>query len=151
MEKKATESETVKLPYNIRENKYRKMAYRSRINHEVSDKTYAQIKEIVFKQKRYLKPDFTAKELAEELGVNARYLSAVINSRFKKNFSCLINELRVKEVITMMSRKKNSGKTIEELGHMAGFTNRQTLYAAFYRFVGITPKNYRVEQEQKNK
>ena len=32
---------------------------------------------------------------------------------------------------------------------MVGFSNRQSFYAAFYRFVGKTPRQYRVEELEK--
>jgi len=143
------EGSSVRLPYNIREKKHRKVAYRARINPRLADDTFVKIKEIVIAKKKFLDPDFTAKQLAEQLNINTRYLSAVINSKFKKNYSSLINELRVKEAITAMSRKKNDDKNIDEIGKMVGFSNRQSFYAAFYRFIGITPRNYRVKLRMK--
>ena len=39
--------------------------------------------------------------------------------------------------------KRFSDMTIEEIGTMVGFANRQSFYAAFYRIAGETPNNYR--------
>ena len=86
---------------------------------------------------------FSAKSLSEELNTNTRYISAVINSRFNTNFSCLINEYRIKEALHKMKDKRYADMTIEEIGNEVGFANRQSFYASFYRIMGETPNSYR--------
>ena len=34
---------------------------------------------------------------------------------------------------------------MEEVSDMVGFANRQSFYASFYRVVGITPREYRLQ------
>jgi AraC-like DNA-binding protein len=34
---------------------------------------------------------------------------------------------------------------MEEVSDMVGFANRQSFYASFYRIVGITPREYRMQ------
>ena len=130
-------------PYNIREKQDKNAAYRSLIRAELADELYEKILNIVVIQKRYRDKDFSAKELAQELGTNTRYISAVINSRFNTNFSCLINEYRVKEALHRMTDKRYLDLTIEEIGSLVGFANRQSFYASFYRIMGETPNGYR--------
>ena len=77
------------------------------------------------------------------LQTNTRYLSAVVNSRFGMNYSCLLNEYRVKDALRLLADKKNAEKNVEEISAMVGFANRQSFYAAFYRIVGETPNGYR--------
>ena len=74
---------------------------------------------------------------------NTRYLSAVVNSRFGMNYSCLLNEYRIKDALRLLADKKNADKNVEEISAMVGFANRQSIYAAFYRIVGETPNGYR--------
>ena len=136
-------AENTPAPYNIREKQEKNAAYRSLIRAELADELYDRILNIVIIEKRYRNKDFTAKELAAELGTNTRYISAVINSRFNTNFSCLINEYRVKEAMHKMSDKRYTEMTIEEIGLSVGFSNRQSFYASFYRIMGETPNNYR--------
>ena len=130
-------------PYNIREKQEKNAAYRSLIRAELADELYEKILNIIIIGKRYRDKSFSAKELAKELGTNTRYISAVINSRFGTNFSCLINEYRIKEAQHKLTDKRFSDMTIEEIGTMVGFANRQSFYAAFYRSAGETPNNYR--------
>ena len=130
-------------PYNIREKQEKNAAYRSLIRAELADELYEKILNIIIIGKRYRDKSFSAKELAKELDTNTRYISAVINSRFGTNFSCLINEYRIKEAQHKLTDKRFSDMTIEEIGTMVGFANRQSFYAAFYRIAGETPNNYR--------
>lgn len=132
-----------RTPYNIKEKKDKNATYRSLIRAELADELYDKILNIIVIEKKYRDKDFSAKELATLLSTNTRYISAVINSRFSTNFSCLINEYRVKEAMHKMSDKRFGDMTIEEIGLSVGFSNRQSFYASFYRIMGETPNNYR--------
>ena len=93
VEKKSETQEAApkKKPYNLREKKEKKAAYRSLIRAELADELYDKILNIVVVQKKYKDPNYSAKDLAKELKTNTRYLSAVVNSRFGMNYSCLLN------------------------------------------------------------
>ena len=136
-------TEKTTLPYNIREKQEKNASYRSLIRAELADELYDKILNIIIIEKRYRNKDFSAKELAVELGTNTRYISAVINSRFNTNFSCLINEYRIKEALHRMTDKRYLDMTFEEIGALVGFANRQSFYASFYRIMGETPNGYR--------
>ena len=94
-------------------------------------------------QKKYKDPNYSAKDLSKELKTNTRYLSAVINSRFGMNYSCLVNEYRIKDAMHLLVDKRYADKNIEEISALVGFSNRQSFYAAFYKNVGETPNGYR--------
>ena len=148
MNYKLTEMETQqdaskKLPYNLREKREKDAAYRSMIRAELADELYQKIVDIVIVKKKYKDPNFSSKDLAKMLKTNTRYLSAVVNSRFNMNFSCLVNEYRIKDALRLLGDKKNAEKNVEEISAMVGFANRQSFYAAFYRIVGETPNGYR--------
>ena len=136
-------TEKTTLPYNIREKQEKNASYRSLIRAELADELYDKILNIIVIEKRYRNKDFSAKELAKELNANTRYISAVINSRFNTNFSCLVNEYRVKEAMYRMTDKRYADMTIEEIGNIVGFANRQSFYASFYRIMRETPNDYR--------
>lgn len=134
---------TKRMPYNIREKKEKHSAYRSLIRAELADELYDKILNIIVIDKRYRDKNFSAKELAKELNTNTRYISAVVNSRFNTNFSCLINEYRIKEAMHRLRDKRYTNMTIEEIGLSVGFANRQSFYASFYRIMNETPNDYR--------
>ncbi len=143
-----SENEVKKLPYNLREKKNKQAAYRSLIRPELADDLYDKILNIVVVQKKYKDPTYSAKQLAKDLQTNTRYLSAVVNSRFGQNYSCLLNEYRIKDALHLMVDKRYAEKTMEEISAMVGFANRQSFYAAFFKNVGETPNNYRKKNLQ---
>lgn len=151
IDNKTPEQEAAKRPYNLREKKKKDAAYRSLIRPELADELYDKIMEIVVLQKRYRDPAYSAKELARDLQTNTRYLSAVINSRFGMNYSCLLNEYRVKEAMHLLTDKRYADKTVEEISTMVGFANRQSFYAAFYKNLGITPNGFRKQYSETKK
>ena len=128
-----------KLPYRLRNKTKNAAPYRSLIRPELADELYDKIMAIVVLQEKYKDPNYTAKKLAEELQTNTRYLSAVINSRFGMNYSCLLNECRVKEALHLLVDKRYVDKNIGEISTMVGFASRQSFYAAFFKTIGETP------------
>lgn len=132
-----------KRPYNLKEKKEKTAAYRTLIRAELADELYDKIMNIIVLQKKYKDPNYSAKDLAKDLKTNTRYLSAVVNSRFGMNYSCLLNEYRIKEALHLLVDKRYRDKNVEDISAMVGFANRQSFYAAFYKNVGETPNAYR--------
>ena len=145
------EEKEMRKPYNIRPVKEKAAAYRSLIRAELADELYDKIVDIIVSQKKYKDPSYSAKQLAMDLKTNTRYLSAVINSRFGMNNSCLVNEYRVREAAHLLTDRRFLNKNVEEISLMVGFANRQSFYAAFYRLKGETPKSYRSRILERNK
>ena len=85
LEKNAQEEATKLHPYNLREKKEKKAAYRSLIRPGLADELYDRILNFIVVQKKYRDPNNSAKDLAIELQTNTRYLSALVNSRFGMN------------------------------------------------------------------
>ena len=119
--------------------------YRRMISTSMAKNLSQDILRLLEEKKIYRDASFTAKVMAAELHTNTRYLSAVVNSRFKKSYSSLINEYRIKEAVKLLADKRLKDKTIEEIGLMVGFANRQSFYAAFSKFVGETPRAFRMK------
>ena len=117
----ATNEVLVKKPYNLREKKIKDAAYRNMIRAELADELYDKILHIIVVQKKYKDVNFSAKDLAKELKTNTRYLSAVINSRFGMNYSCLLNEYRIKDALHLLIDKRYLDKNVEEISAMVGF------------------------------
>jgi len=145
-----TEENSKRKPYNFREKKEKKAAYRSLIRAELADELYDKILQIIVVNKKYRDSSYSAKQLAKYLKTNTRYLSAVVNSRFGMNYSCLLNEYRIKEALHLLTDKRYADKNVEEISSMVGFANRQSFYAAFYKNIGITPNTYRKKHSKKN-
>ena len=151
LENNVQEPEVKKRPYNLREKKLKDAAYRSLIRPELADELYDKILNIIVVQKKYRDPNYSAKDLAKDLQTNTRYLSAVVNSRFGMNYSCLLNEYRIKEAMHLLTDKRYADKHVEEISTMVGFANRQSFYAAFYKNVGETPNGYHRKHSERKK
>jgi len=149
LEQKKEKNAGKKLPYNLREKKQKEAAYRSLIRPSLADELYEKILDIIVVQKKYRDPDYSAKLLAKELNTNTRYLSAVINSRFAMNYSCLLNEYRIRDAMRFLADKRYADKNVEEISLLVGFSNRQSFYAAFYKNVGETPTEFRKKYVKK--
>lgn len=52
------------------------------------------------------------------------------------NYSCLVNEYRIKDALHLLVDKRYVEKNIEEISAMVGFANRQSFYAAFIKTWG---------------
>ena len=97
---------------------------------------------IIVMDKKYRDKDYSAKKLAEDIGTNTRYISAVVNVRFHMNYTSFVNKYRIDEAMSVLVDKRY--QELRMVASMVGFANRQSFYAAFYRFMGITPREYRM-------
>ena len=131
--------------YNISEKKEKEAAYRSLVSPNMMDEMQEKILNIIVMQKKYRDKDYSAKKLAEELGTNTRYISAVVNVRFHMNYTSFVNKYRIDEAMSILVDKRYQDLRMEEVSDMVGFANRQSFYASFYRIVGITPREYRMQ------
>ena len=131
--------------YNITEKRDKDAAYRSLVNPMLMDELKEKILDIILFQKKYKDKDFSAKKLAAELNTNTRYISAVVNVRFHMNYTSFVNKYRIDEAMTILVDKRYQDLRMEEVSDMVGFANRQSFYASFFRVVGVTPREYRMQ------
>ena len=141
--------------YNLPEKKERDANYRALVSPAVMDELKERIMDVVVMQKKFKDKNYSARQLAKDLGTNSRYVSAVVNVRFRMNYTTFINKFRIEEAMSILTDKRYSDLRMEEVSDMVGFSNRQSFYASFYKFTGITPKEYRtrymVESKTKKK
>lgn len=130
--------------YNITELKEKEAAYRSLVSPRLMDELKEKILDIILIQKKYKDKDYSAKKLAEDLGTNTRYISAVVNVRFHMNYTSFVNKFRIEEATTLLVDKRYRDLNMEDISDMVGFANRQSFYASFYKINGITPREYKL-------
>ncbi|GAB6981636.1 helix-turn-helix domain-containing protein [Prevotella dentasini] len=143
--------------YNITEKKEKAAAYRSLVSPQLMDELKEKILDKILIHQKYKDKTYSAKQLAEELGTNTRYISAVVNVRFHTNYTSFINKFRIEEAMTLLVDKRYQDLNMEDISDMVGFANRQSFYASFYKINGITPREYKIRHsiqpptgEQKN-
>jgi AraC-like DNA-binding protein len=90
-------------------------------------------------------PELTLSELASALDVNSHHLSQIINSEFGKSFACYVNEYRVQSACQRLANEKNSA-SILDIAMESGFSSKSSFNAAFKKFTGLTPSEFRRER-----
>lgn len=108
------------------------------------DELKEKILNIILIQQRYKDKNYSAKQLAEDLGTNTRYISAVVNVRFHMNYTSFVNKFRIEEAMALLVDKRYQELNMEDISDMVGFSNRQSFYASFYKLNGVTPRDYRM-------
>ena len=93
--------------------------------------------EYLEKEKPYLNPNIKIIDVADCLKTNKSYLSRVINSHFKKNFSQFINWYRVRDSMDLYMRDPTID--ISTMASKSGFQSMTTFNTAFTRYTGMTP------------
>lgn len=132
--------------YNInpKKEKIKTLSYRNSVTPTiVEDIAKKIIMKLVIEQK-YRDPNYSAKRLANDIGVNMRHISAVINIRFQQNYSQIVGKLRIYEAKYMLQDSHFDNMKMEDIAINVGFSTRQSFYAAFYRECGITPREYKL-------
>ena len=136
--------------YNITELKEKEAAYRSLVSPKLMDELKEKILDIILIQKKYKDKDYSAKKLAEDLGTNTRYISAVVNVRFHMNYTSFVNKFRIEEAMTLLVDKRYRDLNMEDISDMVGFANRQSFYASFFKINGITSREYKLRHYQQH-
>lgn len=101
------------------------------------------IVDIVIKQRMYRDPDFSAGKLAETLGVPNYKLSRIMQAEFGMSYADLVLARRVEEAKRLLQDERYSPYTVDDIGVMVGFKNRQSFFDAFKKYGGMTPEKWR--------
>ena len=112
------------------------------------DKLSKKIKYIIVNKKKYKDKDFSARQLASDIGTNSRYVSAVIRICFGCNYSEFVNKYRIEEAVSILENEKFDGLTMCDVSDLVGFANRQSFYAAFFKFKGMSPCDYKKQRNR---
>ncbi len=134
--------------YNIQPKKEKSARYQTLLSEETKDRLRDEIIRLIVTERKYTDPEYNSKKLAEDLSTNSRYISAVCATRFHKNYSELVNDYRVNDAMSLLTDKRYAKMSVEDISEMAGFSTRQSFYANFYKRLGITPRQYRLEHSQ---
>lgn len=101
------------------------------------------LENIMQQEQAYLRSDLTLPKLARDVNCSVNHLSQVINSGFGMSFFDYLNQLRVEHAKNMLKRCDIQSNSILNIAFTAGFNSNSAFYAAFKRFVGQTPAQFR--------
>lgn len=89
-------------------------------------------------------PEFSLQVLAQHVGTNMKYVSAVVNQVYQKNFKSLLNEYRVREACRRLQDEEHYGNmTIQAIAETVGYHNVNNFIVAFKRVMGMPPSKYK--------
>ena len=92
--------------------------------------------------------DLTLARLSEILGVSKHSLSQLLNERLGKKFSDLINYYRIEEAKRLLQADEKNN--VLSVCFYVGFNSKSNFNAAFKKFTGRSPKEYRPPVRQKH-
>lgn len=119
-----------------------KIANKETSTEKVSRDEYKKLCASIEEKKLYTHPKLNIKMLSDELGMNEKSLSHLINQGANCNFYSFINAYRVQEFKKLLSTPLAQQLSLLGLAQEAGFNSKSTFYSVFKSFEGITPKQY---------
>ena len=116
---------------------------RHSVKNRINKDKYQNIYDMIISEKAYLDPKISLLVLSEKLNLSESHLSQIINQYSGKNYSTLINELRIEHVKKLLVKEEYSNYTITALGLESGFNTKTSFYSTFKKFTGKTPVEYK--------
>ncbi|MBD0254083.1 MAG: helix-turn-helix transcriptional regulator [Cytophagales bacterium] len=100
-------------------------------------------------EKPYLDSELTLAQLAEKLRTSTHHLSQLVNEGLGVNFADFVNQYRIEAVKGKLRDPAYGHLKIEEIAYQTGFNSKSTFQAAFKKFAGVTPSEYRKKGDGK--
>lgn len=100
------------------------------------------INEVVVYRKRYIDPNFSLIDCANEVGFNRSYVSRAINEEYNQNFSSLINNHRYMLLCKIV--KEFPRLTRDEYAFRSGFNSITTMMRVIKHKTGLNYREWRI-------
>jgi len=113
----------------------------TKYEHSLAEKVLCMLEE----KKVYKEIGFNRAKLSERLGVGEHLLSKIINLEFKKSFSDLANDYRVKDAKEMLSK---TDTPITSISYDVGFNSIASFNRVFKNLTGKSPTQFRNDMKK---
>lgn len=101
---------------------------------------------IMLSEKVFLRSDLTLPKLAKAVDCSVNHLSQVINSGYGMSFFDFLNRHRIEYAKNELRECDGHKSAILNVAFAAGFNSNSAFYAAFKKYSGQTPAQYRRAQ-----
>ncbi len=103
----------------------------------------AKLLHLMDEERLFLDPDLTLNKLSSRLRIHYNHLSRIINERFGLSYNDFINKYRIEEARQKLTAPEEKKSTILDIAYSTGFYSKSVFNAAFKKFTGMTPTEYR--------
>ena len=111
---------------------------------EVKTDLMSRIYVLLEEQQLFRKKDLTKADLAEQLGTNATYVTATVNSQTGKSFTELVTDYRIRYAQELM--RKHPDMRLLEVAEESGFASEKSFFRTFKSRLGMTPGEWKSSQ-----
>jgi AraC-like DNA-binding protein len=111
------------------------------------EKLKIKLEDLMRCDKPYLEPQLTLADLSKRIGLSATALSQIINQGFGKNFNDFINEYRVGEIKEKIQNGATKNLNLLGVALECGFNSKATFNRAFKKITGVSPKEFKTDEE----
>ena len=101
------------------------------------------LQELMIHDKIFINERLSIEDVAIKLDTNSKYISQIINETYNKNFYNFINSFRIDEAKKLLVSQENEKYSILGIAQSVGFVSKSTFNAAFKRFTGLTPTEFK--------
>lgn len=117
-------------------------AYKA-FNNSEGDEYVQKIDFLLTEKKIFENPGLKLADMADELKLPSHQLSKLINEKFGKSFSDLINEYRVKAFIEKINHPDFQNHSILGIAFEVGFNTKSSFNSNFKKVTGKNPSDYK--------
>ena len=116
------------------------------VNRESKNEKIEQLSSFMASEKPYLNPSLSIRNLADQMEMNARELSILINQSLNQHFFDFVNEYRINEAKQLLKDSSQKELTVLEILYKVGFNSKSSFNTAFKKHTGTTPTQFRRHQ-----
>ncbi|EAZ81865.1 helix-turn-helix domain-containing protein [Algoriphagus machipongonensis] len=116
------------------------------IDHEKAEELSKTLDELLKTQKVYLRKGYSVYDLAKDSGIPHYLLSQFMNQHLGVSFPEFINKARVIHSCELLDQAQTENYTLEAIGELSGFSNRNSFSSAFKKVTGKSPSVYLKER-----
>ena len=101
------------------------------------------VMDFMAQEKPYRDPNITLAKLAARLSIPTKQMSQIINEEREQNFKNFLNQYRVEEACKKLLDPKEKDFVLLKIAYEVGFNSKSVFNAAFKKFTGMSPSEYR--------
>ncbi len=110
---------------------------------------WKEIKELLFEDAFYLKPECTLPYIAQQSGYSRDEILEAVQQNENKTFKEYISDLRINSAVHYFENPESQDYSIDHLAGMFGYNSRTTFYREFKKRTGYSPAEFQLLHKNK--